>query len=419
MRDIVLACIVFGSLPFILKRPFWGILMLAWLGYMNPHRLTWGFMFDMPVVSLVAVTTLVAMLASKEAKRMVWSREIVVLVVFILWMTVTTTQARIQSLAWMQFDKVIKIQILTFMTLVMLNSRERVHMLIWVIVLSLGFYGVKGGIFTILNGGSYRVQGPLGSFIAGNNELAMALVMTIPLMRYLQLNEQDPRIKKGLAAAMLLTALAAVGSHSRGALLALLITGFIFWLKSRQKLATAMLITIPAILTVLIMPAEWFERMHSIKNYEEDESAQGRFMAWRFAMNAASNSVFGVGFDNFRGYDAHSIYFEVLGEHGYIGLALFLLLLALTWLKSGAIIHMAKRQPETLWARDLAAMIQVSLVAYMSAGAFLGLAYFDYLYHLVAVVVIVHHMLKSAQEKPAVTPVPSEPLSLIGAFRRA
>ncbi|NWG74715.1 MAG: putative O-glycosylation ligase, exosortase A system-associated [Rubrivivax sp.] len=419
MRDIVLACIIFGSLPFILRRPFWGILMLAWLGYMNPHRLTWGFMFGMPVVSIVAVTTLVAMLMSREAKRIVWSREIAVLVVFILWMTVTTTQARNTSLAWMQWDKVVKIQILTFMTLVMLNSRERVHMLIWVIVLSLGFYGVKGGIFTIVNGGSYRVQGPTGSFIAGNNELAMALVMTIPLMRYLQLNEQDPRIKKGLAAAMLLTALAAVGSHSRGALLALLITAFIFWLKSRQKLATAMLITIPAILTVLIMPAEWFERMHSIKNYEEDASAQGRFMAWEFAMNAARDSIFGVGFDNFRGYDAHSIYFEVLGEHGYIGLALFLLLLALTWWKSGAIIRLAKARPETLWARDLAAMIQVTLVAYMSAGAFLGLAYFDYLYHLVAVVVVVHHMLKSAQASPSVAQAPSEPLSLFGAFRRA
>jgi probable O-glycosylation ligase (exosortase A-associated) len=172
-------------------------------------------------------------------------------------------------------------------------------------------------------------------------------------------------------------------------------------------------------LTVLIMPAEWFERMHSIKNYEEDESAQGRFMAWEFAINAARNSVFGVGFDNFRGFDAHSIYFEVLGEHGWIGLTLFLTLLALTWLKSGAVIRMAKQQPETLWARDLAAMIQVSLVAYMSAGAFLGLAYFDYLYHLIAVVVVVHHMLKSAQASPAVTPVPSEPLSLFGAFRRA
>nr|HMQ73874.1 DUF5935 domain-containing protein [Rubrivivax sp.] len=89
MRDLFMACIVFGSLPFILKRPFWGILMLAWLGYMNPHRLTWGFMFSMPVVQIVVLVTLVGMLISKEAKRMVWSREIVTLVLFVIWMGVT------------------------------------------------------------------------------------------------------------------------------------------------------------------------------------------------------------------------------------------------------------------------------------------------------------------------------------------
>ncbi|MBI3154374.1 MAG: putative O-glycosylation ligase, exosortase A system-associated [Burkholderiales bacterium] len=419
MRDIALALVVFGLLPFVFKRPFWGILMLAWLGYMNPHRLAWGFMFDMPVVMIVAVVTLVAMLASKEAKRVVWGREIVVLVIFILWMTLTTTQARLPGPAWLQFDKVIKIQILTFMTLVMLTSRERVHMLIWVIVLSLGFYGVKGGIFTIANGGSYRVQGPEGSFIGGNNEMALALVMTIPLMRYLQLHERDRRIQIGLGIGMLLTALAAVGSHSRGALLALVITGLIFWFKSRRKLVTALLVAIPAIATLYIMPSEWFDRIQSIGNYEQDASAQGRFMAWRYALGVANSRVLGVGFEGFKGYDAHSIYFEVLGEHGWVGLAIFLTLLGFTWLKCGSIIRIARRQPQTMWARDLAAMIQVSLVGYMSAGAFLGLAYFDFFYHLMATVVVVHHLLtRSAAAAPAVM-TPVEPLSLFGALRRA
>jgi hypothetical protein len=142
-------------------------------------------------------------------------------------------------------------------------------------------------------------------------------------------------------------------------------------------------------------------------------------MAWEFAINAARNSVFGVGFEGFRGYDAHSIYFEVLGEHGWIGLTLFLSLLAMTWMKSNAVIRVAKRQPETLWARDLAAMIQVTLIAYMTAGAFLGLAYFDYFYHLMVVVVVLHHLLKSAQKNPAVASKPVEPLSLVGAWRRA
>ena len=130
----------------------------------------------------------------------------------------TTTQAFYSGLAWLQYEKVIKIQILTIMTLLMLTSRDRVHLFLWAIVVSLGFYGVKGGIFTILNGGVYRVQGPLGSFIGGNNEIALAFVMTIPLMRYLHLQEQNKLVKQGLAAMMFLTVIATVGSQSRGAL---------------------------------------------------------------------------------------------------------------------------------------------------------------------------------------------------------
>ncbi len=162
MRDLLIAFIVFGSLPFILRRPFMGILMLAWLGYMNPHRLCYGFMYDMPVVQIVAITTLIGMLASQGAKRMVWSREVAVLLMFVAWMGLTTIQAPYFDLATVQYVKVIKIQILTFMTLLMLTSRERVHLFIWVIVLSIGFYGVKGGIFTVVHGGVYRVQGPAG-----------------------------------------------------------------------------------------------------------------------------------------------------------------------------------------------------------------------------------------------------------------
>ena len=410
MRDLVLACIVFGALPLAFKRPFVGVLLIAWLGYMNPHRLAWGFMFSMPVVQIVVIVTLIGMLASKEAKRMVWSRETVLLVVFILWMGVTTSFAIYPSAAWPQYEKVLKIQILTFVTLLLLTSRERVHLLVWVIVLSLGFYGVKGGIFTILNGGAYRVQGPPGTFIGGNNELALAMVMTIPLMRYLHLQEKHHLVRLGLAVGMLLTAIAAFGTQSRGALVALLITGFFFWIKSRKKFATALFIVVAGAIGLSIMPEAWFERMNTIKSYDEDASALGRINAWWTAYNLANDRFVGGGFelwrppvfamyapdpDNVR--DVHSIYFEVLGEHGWVGLVLFLSILGLTWLKCGAVIRQARRKPETLWARDLAAMVQVTIAAYMSAGAFLGLAYFDYVYHLVAIVTVVHVLIRQPQ----------------------
>ena len=74
-----------------------------------------------------------------------------------------------------------------------------------------------------------------------------------------------------------------------------------------------------------------------------------------------------------------------MGEHGFIGLALFLLLLWLafrngTWIKKNA----ASRE-DLRWAADLGAMVQVSLVGYAVGGAFLGMAYFDLYYHLAAI----------------------------------
>ena len=209
---------------------------------------------------------------------------------------------------------------------------------------------------------------------------------------------------------MPLVAIAAIGSQSRGALVGLALTGTIFWWKSRNKFSTAVLIAIAVLLVVAIMPEQWYQRMDTIDTYQQDESAIGRLNAWGTAINVANHRVFGGGFEMWHDYvyslygpdpnnvrDAHSIYFKVLGEHGYIGLFLFLLLLALTWLRCSSIIRIAKKRPDADWARDLASMLQVSMVGYMSAGAFLGLSYFDYIYHLIVVAVAAHHVLTASQ----------------------
>ena len=218
MRDLLIASIVFGVLPFIFKRPWIGILLLSWLGYMNPHRLTYGFAYNFQFVMIAFLVTIVAFVFSKEKKEMIWSRETVVLLMFIGWMLFTTFFAFYPGSAWEQWGKVWKIQLIIFLTVLLINDREKLNWMIWIITLSLAFYGIKGGIFTILEGGSSHVRGPPGTFIGGNNELALAMVMTIPLLRYLHLQETRVWLKNALAGAMVLTAIAAIGSQSRGAL---------------------------------------------------------------------------------------------------------------------------------------------------------------------------------------------------------
>ena len=420
MRDIVVTAMIFSTLPFILWRPYIGVLVWTWIGFMNPHRLTWGFAYSLPFAYIVAITTLIALVISREPKKIPWTRETVVLITFVVWMLLTTFFATYPELAWPHLQKVAKIQLMIFVTLILMQSKERVNKLVWVMALSLAFYGVKGGIFTILHGGVYHVRGPEGSFIGGDNEMGLALVMTIPLLRYLQLNATSRWLRSAIIAMMLLCAIAAVGSQSRGALLGIVSMGLFLWLKSRNKFFTAVIAVVATGLILSIMPQQWFDRMSTVRNYEQDQSAMGRVNAWHMAFNLAKDRPLAGGFDAFQAgmfaryapepenvHDAHSIYFEVLGEHGFVGLFLFLLLGMMTWGTASKIIKQARDRPELRWMRDLAAMIQVSLIGYASAGAFLGLAYFDFYYTLVAVVVLCKTLMSTSSARAA-SPVPVE-----------
>jgi probable O-glycosylation ligase (exosortase A-associated) len=401
MRDIVLTAIFFGMLPYVFSRPYVGIYIWSWLGFMNPHRLTWGFAYEFPFAQIVAIVTLIAVLKSKEPKQIPWTRETVLLLVFIMWMLFTTFFAFNSVGAWDQWDKVWKIQLILFVMLMLIDTKQKLDWLIWVIVLSLGLYGVKGGIFTIVNGGVHRVQGPSGSFIGGNNEIGLALIMVIPLMRYLQLQAKNVWIHQGVTVAMLLTGIAAIGTQSRGALVGMTAMGAFLWLKSRNKMFTLLSILVVVGVLAAIMPQKWYDRMATIETFEEDRSATDRINAWRMAINIASSRITGGGYETFVGWvariyapdperaaDAHSIYFEVLAEQGFIGFSMFMLLAWFTWNTGNRIRRMARRRTETRWAADLASMTQVSMIGYAASGAFLGLAYFDLYYTLIAIMVI-------------------------------
>jgi putative inorganic carbon (HCO3(-)) transporter len=161
-----------------------------------------------------------------------------------------------------------------------------------------------------------------------------------------------------------------------------------------------------------LMPQSWWDRMDTIETYQQDSSAQGRLAAWSLAVKVANTRPLGGGFDFWspdayesygvdyvKAQDAHSIYFEVLGEHGWPGLLLFLVLLLAAWRGASSLIHTSASQPHLEWEADLARMVQVSLVAYMVGGAFLGLAYFDLPYHLIGMIVIMREYARLTAER--------------------
>jgi probable O-glycosylation ligase (exosortase A-associated) len=179
----------------------------------------------------------------------------------------------------------------------------------------------------------------------------------------------------------------------------------------------ALLLVTPIVLS--LMPGTWWDRMGTIQNYEQDASAMGRINAWTYAVNLAlDRPLVGGGFQAFNRqlfykyapvpedfHDAHSIYFEVLAEQGFVGFFLFLGLGARAFFTAGGIVRRTRDRPELRWANDLGSMLQVSLVGYAVGGTFLGMAYFDLFYHLCALVVLTHVVVKTELEaQPAAAP---------------
>ncbi|MEL6949412.1 MAG: putative O-glycosylation ligase, exosortase A system-associated [Pseudomonadota bacterium] len=403
MRDLVLLLVFAGFLPFCFWRPYVGLLVWSCLGYLNPHRLTWGFAYYFPFVAISAAATLAGLLAARERNmRLPVTATTIVWMLFVFWMVLTTQFALNPETASNELSRTIKIQLMVLVTLLIMHDKKRIMWLAGVMAFSIAFYGVKGGLFVVATGGAYLVWGPEGTFIEGNNEIAFALLIVMPLMYFFYMQAENKWVKRFILGCMLTSGFAIVGSYSRGALLGGLAMMGMLWLKSRHKVALAIPAVLALILLVIFMPEAWMERMSTIQDYNEDASAMGRINAWLFAVNLANDHPFmGGGYGTFTKplflkyapnpldhHDAHSIFFEVLGEHGYVGLFLFLTMGVLTFFNGTWVIRKCRGRPDLQWASDLASMSQVALTGYVAGGLFLGLAYFDLPYHLMAILVL-------------------------------
>jgi len=338
----------------------------------------------------------------------------------VLWMTITTVAFSLfPNEAWPKWEKVIKIQFFIFLTLIVMQSEQRVRALVLVATLSIAFFGIKGGVYTIAHGGGGMVLGPDGGFISGNTEIALALVVTLPLMRWLQMQTQNRWLRHAATASMVLIAISILGSYSRGGFLALSAMAAFLWIKSRKRIVLGLVLAVFAATLFSLMPETWHSKISTIETYEQDQSAMGRLGAWRFATNLALNRpIGGGGFETFqeeayaryapeeRPLDPHSIWFQMLGEHGFVGLGLFLLLWILSWRTGSQIISLTRNRAEMTWARDLAAMIQAGLIGFWVGGSFLGLAYWDYPYILVIVLVLTKIVVERRISEIPVVPKP-------------
>jgi probable O-glycosylation ligase (exosortase A-associated) len=396
MRDIAIAVFVLGSLPIILFRPLIGVLMYAWLSLMTPHRFAFGFAYDFPFAAIVALCTLVGLLLTKDEVRYEPNPVLWLLLLLPAWTCVTFAFALEPEEAYPRLIEVLKVFLFVHVSAMVIRTRKHIEWMLWVIVVSVGFFGVKGGLFTLATGAGGKVYGPPGSsYLSDNNAISVALIMVIPLMHYLRAVSTSKWVRLGLLAAMLLSGMAILGSYSRGAFLSVAAMLIFLWLKSSKKVLFSALLIGLIPFAILFMPDRWTERMNTIQTYEQDTSAMGRINTWKTAINVANDRpIVGGGFEmyspkTFARYSetpddvhtAHSVYFQMLGEHGYVGLLIFLSIGVSSWVVARRTIAVAKDRDDFRWAAQLARATQVSMVGFAVGGAFVNIGYWDLIYY--------------------------------------
>lgn len=387
MRDLAIVLFTAGCCLVMLWRPWYSVLVLAIYSYMSPHRYAWGFAVDLPVYMIVFCVGAVAFLMEKERQRVPNDWRIGVFYLLWFWFAVTTFDSLIPTLAQYKLIEVSKVYLPLFLTLTLVTSRERLLALSATIGASFGLLAVKGGIWALGTGFSHRVYGPDGTMYGSNNEFAVANMAAIPLL-VLWMRETKSRILKiGLQCAIPLCMCAAISSWSRGAMVTFPVLVAILLWHGKRKWLIAPLTLAGVIFMTGVLPEEWFGRMNSIETYEEDKSAMGRIRAWTDGFNyALRNPLTGGGFESWLAIterEWHSAYVEILAEHGFVGALLWLLLVFGTLLSLTRLGRLGGMHPELAWVKNYAYMYRASVICYALGSAFLGTTYWDLVYQLV------------------------------------
>lgn len=375
------------------RAPAVGVLTWIWISLMQPQQEVYGFMNQGGVNFIVAAFTILSYAVSNERKTPPINAVTAPLLFFTAWACLTTFTALDPGISTPLLDRTVKTVVLCLAVAALATTRVRIQALVWVLVLSIGYYAVKGAGFFIIHGGAHKVFGPDNTMIGDNNALGLALVMLLPLINYLRTTSERKLVRTGCVALMALTLIAIIGTYSRGALLSLGLMVFVFALRSRAGIVLLALGLGGVAFLPRFLPPQWLERMASIGDYSKDASFEGRVAAWRTSFNIATERPIGGGFSSVEvdwvtqafhspgsstaGRAAHSIYFQVLGDHGFLGLAIYLLILAGAVVNTVSVLGHTRNRPDLAWARRLALMMQVSIAGFLVGGAALSMAYYD------------------------------------------
>lgn len=420
MRDMVMFLAMLVMVPMAIMNGFVAFLFWGYTTVLTPTHYLYGFMQGVRFNLIFAALALGLLFWGRnkvKEKKPELAGTYWLLVVFLIHANLSAAFSLSPNPMVMDtYEKITKGFAFVLAVPFFVKDRMGIHAVLAMIALGLGLHGVVEGLKFIVSGGSHQMGGIPGSSLTDNNLFAVAMVMVLPIILYFSTTLSNKYAKKISLIAFLLTILTVIATNSRGGFLALAVLGVWYFFMSRRKGVAFLAILVGVVLVLAVAPDSWFDRISSIETANEDNSFMNRVAAWRVSLAIGlDNPIFGGGFSAIQNYwiwdtykatssifnidvdlyspkAAHSIYFQVLGDMGVVGLLLFLSLLASANFNRKAIrkkIKNSKRQ-DLVWAVDMADAMFLSLLAYMVGGAGVSLTYYEIVYILICLLSVLN-----------------------------
>jgi probable O-glycosylation ligase (exosortase A-associated) len=401
LRSIFLLIVYVSFLAGSLSAPFVATLGYLWVDTFRPQGVAYIVLNQIPVAAVMGAVAIGSYLMMDRRSPPPLNTVTVLQVITAVWVTVTMTWSVAGAFGWSKWDWAFKTVVFFAFVPFVIRSRVQIEAFIQTYLMSLAANIVPFGLKTLIAGGGYgKNLGLVGgnSGLAEGGFLSTACLMAIPLALFLARNTIlvprwwfTPFLYWGIAATALITA---IGTYQRSALIGLVCMGGVLIARSRHKFAYLVMAAIVGAGLFYATSDEWSERISTIRDYKSETSAYSRILVWQWTLEFVKSYPLGGGFnayvinhivmpgdeDNPGGSTSfgrafHSIYFEMLGEHGWPGLLLFLTIAGLTLLSLFGVSRRTARIPELEWCASLALALQAGLVAFLTAGAFVGLAF--------------------------------------------
>ena len=421
MRDLFFIAFlgVFGLMG--LRRPFLLVALYAYIDIVSPQRLSYFLLNSIPISAIAFALMVGAWLLVDDKKDCRFSARQGLMLLLLAWCGYTTLTADFPAEALTKWNWVWKAIIAGVFLPLVLRTRLRIEALSLFMVLCASTIIINGGMKTALSGGGYGVLNLMVENNSGLYEgsiISCVAISLIPLILWLSKHgtvfPPDWKVKTFCYCLCLACLLMPVGTEARTGLVCIVILAGLMLMRSKRKFVYGPLMLLAALISIPFLPASFTQRMQTIENHQGDESASTRVAVWMWTLDYVKEHPGGGGFDNYlqnsftyfaqstvtdsggtrierrlvtdRGRAYHSAYFELLGEQGYFGFAVWALLHLICFIRTEAIRRAYRKRdgPDDAWVAPFALALQQGHIIYMIGSLFVGIAYQPFIFMMLA-----------------------------------